>query len=325
MHSPLISIIIPVYNVEQYLRQCLDSIVQQSFTNYEVILVDDGSSDGSPAICDEYAERYSQVKTVHKTNGGVSSARNAGLDIAKGTWIWFVDADDYVVENSLNILDSFIQEHNCDTVLHGLVFLKNDVIIKNDNHDADFSPKNSFLLKNFVYQNGMILFKSSIIKNENLRFIEGVKMGEDLEFQYRYLFFCKTPMRLSCNLYVYRLREGSAVSNPQTHINNMWDSLANVHHIFYLIHRDSNKPEEWLVLRIRNLIKTGMQSALFVDSKELKGYNSKLKSIVREILNSDYCEIIDNTIRLACVSVRLYVICLRAILFLKGTNKRNPF
>ena len=94
--SPLISIIVPVYNVEDYIRPCLDSILAQTYTNFEAILVDDGSKDGSGSVCDEYAEKDSRFIVVHKENGGVSSARNKGLEIAKGEYIAFVDSDDWI-------------------------------------------------------------------------------------------------------------------------------------------------------------------------------------------------------------------------------------
>ena len=94
---PILSIIIPVYNVEKYFRRCLDSVMSQSFRDYELLLVDDGSSDSSGAICDEYAVRDERIRVFHKTNGGVSSARNVGLEHAKGEWIYFVDADDEVL------------------------------------------------------------------------------------------------------------------------------------------------------------------------------------------------------------------------------------
>ena len=92
--TPKISCIVPVYNVEKYLRRCVDSILNQTFTDFELILVDDGSPDNSPAICYEYAVKDSRIKVIHKVNGGVSSARNVGLDVAKGEWICFVDSDD---------------------------------------------------------------------------------------------------------------------------------------------------------------------------------------------------------------------------------------
>ena len=92
----LISVIVPVYNVEPYLRKCVDSILAQSYSNLEVILVDDGSPDGCGAICDEYAAKDARVRVIHKPNGGVSDARNAGLDIMTGDYVAFVDSDDWV-------------------------------------------------------------------------------------------------------------------------------------------------------------------------------------------------------------------------------------
>lgn len=98
MSTPKISCIVPVYNVEKYLRRCVDSILAQTFTDFELILVDDGSPDGCPAICDEYAEKDSRVRVIHQENKGVSAARNAGLDMARGEYVCFVDGDDEVSE-----------------------------------------------------------------------------------------------------------------------------------------------------------------------------------------------------------------------------------
>ena len=110
MQDIFISIIVPVYNVEKYLRECLDSISQLKTVTWEVILVDDGSTDTSGQICDEYAKQDSRFRVIHQKNAGVSAARNAGLDAAKGEWIWFVDSDDIVdtqcVPNTKNWLDN---------------------------------------------------------------------------------------------------------------------------------------------------------------------------------------------------------------------------
>ena len=94
--NPKISVIIPVYNAEKYLRRCVDSILAQIFTDFELLLIDDGSKDKSGVICDEYAKKDNRVKVFHKENGGVSSARNLGLDNARGEWIGFIDSDDMV-------------------------------------------------------------------------------------------------------------------------------------------------------------------------------------------------------------------------------------
>lgn len=106
MNIPIISFIIPVYNVASYLNQCVESIINQE-GNIEIILVDDGSSDESPSICDKYALKDNRIHVIHKQNGGVSSARNVGLDVAKGEWVWFVDGDDYIAEN---VLKEFIRK-----------------------------------------------------------------------------------------------------------------------------------------------------------------------------------------------------------------------
>ncbi len=101
---PTISIIVPVYNTEKYLPRCLDSILSQSFTDFELLLVDDGSTDGSGTVCDKYAVKDNRVRVFHKENGGVSSARNLGLKEAKGSWICFVDSDDELIQNGLQVM-----------------------------------------------------------------------------------------------------------------------------------------------------------------------------------------------------------------------------
>lgn len=101
---PFISFIVPCYNVESYITTCVDSIVGQNFQNIEIVLVDDGSSDNTGTICDEYAEKDNRIHVIHQKNQGVSIARNVGLEVAKGEWIWFVDSDDYIKEYSLKIL-----------------------------------------------------------------------------------------------------------------------------------------------------------------------------------------------------------------------------
>lgn len=110
MNNPLISVIVPVYNVEKYLPRCIDSIIDQTFKNFELLLIDDGSKDKSGEICDEYAKRDNRIKVFHKENGGVSSARNVGLDSAKGEWIIFCDSDDEFYCNAFKSYNDIIQK-----------------------------------------------------------------------------------------------------------------------------------------------------------------------------------------------------------------------
>ena len=110
--SPLISIIIPVYNVKKYLLRCIRSILKQKYRNFEVILVDDGSDDGSGLLCDKLKTRDSRIRVIHKENGGMSSARNVGIEFARGEYITFVDSDDYISDRYLETLVELMHDKN---------------------------------------------------------------------------------------------------------------------------------------------------------------------------------------------------------------------
>ena len=200
MSDSLISVIVPVYNSEQTLHRCIDSILGQTYRNFELLLINDGSKDRSGEICDEYARKDSRVKVFHKENGGVSSARNLGLDNAKGEWITFIDSDDSVEESFLESLYSF-----------GSGSLK----ICNFNGDGqkDYSEECSnvetslvitkLLDDNLIWTPWGKLFSSAIINDHNLRFDTKLKLGEDTLFCWEYLSYCSTVSFLASNLYNY--------------------------------------------------------------------------------------------------------------------------
>ena len=119
MNQPIISVIVPIYNVEPYLRECLDSIIDQTYKHLEIILVDDGSSDRCGDICDEYATKDPRIRVVHQENSGLSAARNAGLDIAKGDYIVFIDSDDWVAKNICETVLSVAEGQQADLVCFG--------------------------------------------------------------------------------------------------------------------------------------------------------------------------------------------------------------
>lgn len=116
MSNPYFSVILPIYNVEKYLERCVESVLSQNFTDYEMILVDDGSSDFSPKICDEYEEKYNFIKVIHKKNGGLSSARNAGFEQATGKYILWFDSDDWVEKNTLSLIYNATKESEVDII-----------------------------------------------------------------------------------------------------------------------------------------------------------------------------------------------------------------
>lgn len=214
---PKYSFIIPIYNVEDYLRQCLDSIVTQQFDDYEAILIDDGSTDSSSVICDEYAERYSQLKAIHKENGGVSSARNAGLDVAKGEWIWFVDADDWIVSSSLSSLCQVIKNQpdikaivfGVNRVLHGLTYN----LYTPSSTLSIYSNIEKFCC-NIPYRGEVWcwLFNRTVIEQKHLRFSEGLKYGEDGEFTFKYIVDVTQILSIPDVFYVQYDRPDSAMN-----------------------------------------------------------------------------------------------------------------
>ena len=140
----MISVIVPVYKVEKYLRQCIESIQRQTYSDLEIILVDDGSPDGCPAICDEYARNDKRIKVLHQENGGLSVARNVGLDIAKGEYIAFVDSDDYIKENMYEMLYNKIVMEDAD-----LIICSYDKVDENNNKIDNYSPLQDEVLESY--------------------------------------------------------------------------------------------------------------------------------------------------------------------------------
>lgn len=121
--DPMISVIVPIYNVEKYLARCVDSIVNQTYKNLEIILVDDGSPDRCPQVCDDYAEKDSRIKVVHKKNGGLSDARNAGMAVATGEYISFIDSDDWIETSMFELLLNNIFQYDCEISCGGIMMV----------------------------------------------------------------------------------------------------------------------------------------------------------------------------------------------------------
>jgi len=208
--NPEISIIIPIYNSEQYLSQCIESILTQTYINFELILIDDGSSDKSPEICDVYARKDNRIKIIHKSNGGVSSARNIGINNAIGNWITFIDSDDWVNTDYLYLLVKAIDNKNM-LIIQGLNrFLKNDdnsTIVDLGNH---IFPSNSYYdlfskmeLCNYGYSVAK-LYNREVINQNNIRFDEDINHSEDMIFMLEYLLKIKTVKFISNSNYNYR-------------------------------------------------------------------------------------------------------------------------
>lgn len=218
------SVIIPVYGVERFLEECVNSILSQTYQEYEIILVDDGSPDNCPTICDNYLKKDSRIKVIHKENGGISSARNEGLLIAKGEYIIFVDSDDYICDLLfLEKISRRIEEYQEEVVLFGckIEYADGRFSISRNNYNLDTINKKDkdktleelFNQNNFPGAAWIMCVKKEIIDFNGFRFRIGVT-AEDFEWIVKILLAAKTIGAINGIQYVYRKREGSITSRP---------------------------------------------------------------------------------------------------------------
>ena len=180
-----VSIIVPIYNVEKYLNKCIQTIIEQSYKNIEIILVDDGSPDNSGKICDEYALKDKRIKVIHQKNSGVSEARNAGIDIATGDYICFVDGDDYIMNDYVEYMLNLAEENNTDIALTTDMFSNfQSKQVKNDNIEVWTGKNTTVGILCYRIPIGVYckIFKTSFLKNNNIRFLKELFIGEGFNF-----------------------------------------------------------------------------------------------------------------------------------------------
>ena len=216
--TSLVSIIIPVRNSEKWLRRCLDSILEQDYSAWEGIIVDDGSDDSSPSICDAYATKDSRFRVFHQNKCGVSSARNKALTKAAGEYICFVDSDDAVAPNYISALIRGLGDE--DLSVGGFVRYLSDgrCITFKPAQCSSFSflsPQTTVFRDNLGLLNGpcSILFKSDIIKHHCISFPKDLSFGEDTMFIYQYLNHCRSISFISSALYYYFTNDGDSLSS----------------------------------------------------------------------------------------------------------------
>ena len=224
-----ITVIVPIYNVENYLEKCINSILNQSFTDFELILVDDCSTDCSERICDEYKQKDNRIVVIHKENGGVSSARNAGLDFARGEYITFCDGDDYVDSDWLKNMIDVYSETNIDLLVSGFKVVDNSGNLLNSYR----FQKSSVLFDDEVKRINFILnallgvpcsvctrmYKHSIILNNQIRFCETCDdFAEDMGFNIEYLLYCQNVSFLNNDDYMYVQRKTSKMHITQLEV-----------------------------------------------------------------------------------------------------------
>lgn len=222
MNQPLVSVVVPIYNVEKYLDRCITSVVNQTYKNIEIILVDDGSTDNCPVICDDWAKKDSRIKVIHKKNAGLGMARNTGIDNAQGEYIFFFDSDDYVDFSTAEKCVETITRENSDVVIYGRYDVYDDGRIEERKitvtvrcFDAE-SIKNELLPGMFTYDMGFgvsscgKMFSTDVIKNNNLRFRrESEIISEDAFFALEFFSKINSAVVISDMFYYYCKRNNS--------------------------------------------------------------------------------------------------------------------
>lgn len=187
-----ISIVVPIYNAEQYISSCIESLCNQTYSNIEIVLVDDGSTDRSGKICDEYASKDSRIKVIHKVNGGVSSTRNAGIDNAEGEYIMFVDSDDEICEDCVSSNLTLAKENDADLVIYGFLYNAIDEgSCHNNGFDQDYILSEAEFFDGFycdIVEREFInppwnkLIRKTLLTENKIRFNENYSICEDMAF-----------------------------------------------------------------------------------------------------------------------------------------------
>lgn len=238
--AALFSFIVPVYNVEQFLPRCLDSICKQTFTDYEVLLIDDGSTDESGQICDDYVKKYEQFRVVHKKNAGLSHSRNVGLSMANGKYIVFLDADDYVEKELLAKVYEQMEVQGYDICSFAarrvdeennfLYEIRFEDMIKELQFDEE--SRELFLWQSFLqYKAGwevcFHVFRRDIMEAHQICFDSTIKMAEDIPFTFEYLLYVERWIKIPDILYNYTLRKNSItkVCNSRREIEKIFGDI----------------------------------------------------------------------------------------------------
>lgn len=247
-NKPLVSIIVPVFNVEKYLPKCIESLLRQTYTNLEIILSDDGSTDESSLICDRYAVYDSRIKVIHKENGGLSDARNAGLGILTGEYVTFVDSDDYLEKDAIEILAMTAIEHRIPIVRMNSYIVSSDYkIVKNQSSGT----RKVSICTSEEYIQGMCekrksesvcdkLFKAELFHER--RFEKG-RLNEDFFFLSKMLFTDLKIAEIDYSGYNYYQRSGSITNSGYG--KSLVDSVKNAYELKELAHIENPKLEKY--------------------------------------------------------------------------------
>ena len=250
--SEVVSVVVPVYNVKVYLDECLSGIVNQSYSNIEIIVVDDGSTDGSGEMCDEWAAKDARIKVIHQINGGLSAARNTGIDASTGRYIFFVDSDDYVETDSVQSLYECAVRNNSDlTIGHGQWVSEDGTPLnrEEDGSEERIVSKEEFWCE-FCDNHDFIVAWSKLYKRElfdTVKFPVG-KINEDFGIARHVIEQTETIAYTTKKIYNYRIRQGSIVRSPFTE-KNLYLIGERLNLLKYILGKDFSAESKYYVCR----------------------------------------------------------------------------
>ncbi|QKE74324.1 glycosyltransferase family 2 protein [Arthrobacter citreus] len=275
-----------MYNAEKYLSTCLDSVLAQSMIDFEVLLINDGSTDGSALICDQYSNSDIRVKVYHKTNSGPSSARNYGIQNALGEYIMFIDSDDYIVQDTFKIVNFEVERFSADLVVFPIFEKKDEVIQLFNISECYFDDKESkkTFLKEIWLKSDLLaspvnkIYKSDIIKRNNIFFNEEFSIAEDYLFNMEYIDAARRGLSIETPLYYY-VRHSNSVST-RVFYNKFDIALAVYKASLSLLSKYSIKEVEYLN-KIHTEFATGLIRAMYEATRG--GYRRSLFKKLKEI------------------------------------------
>ena len=256
--KPFVSIIVPVYNAENYINRCVDSILNQEYEHFELLLIDDGSTDSSPAILDHYAALDSRVRVIHQENAGVSAARNCALDLAKGDYLQFLDSDDWITPDATKLLVRTATEHNCDLVIADFYRVtKQRLAQKGDIETDEVMDRQEYashMIENpadFYY--GVLwnkLYRRSIIEEHHLRMDPSISWCEDFIFNLEYIGYAERFCALQAPIYYYVKRKGS-LANQGMSIAASMKMKVNVFEYYNEFYKNVYEEEDYEEIRMQ--------------------------------------------------------------------------
>lgn len=300
-----ISVIVPIYNVEEYLEECLDSVVAQTFSDWEMILVDDGSTDGSGEIAEKYAQKYDNIFVIHQANEGLSAARNTGLNVAKGEYVYFLDSDDYILDSTLQIVYETAKKNCAELVIFNGINFEYDhnspknVIYTNKLVD-EFKSWNNVLdgkqiFAKMIEESSLLLccvplqfVRRDIIIKNNLSFKQGI-LHEDNLYSFWLLMSINSGIIIDDVLYMRRLR-GDSITNTRISVNNVrswciiFDEIIN----WCNNGKADEKTKEYIYKYLRFFFMDIVQYYCYLKRKDRKELKIQYRSVLEKAKQNKY-------------------------------------